>query len=79
MHFLKNLQKQQQTRPGMNPDQLVSSNSSPAIASPVASNGPGKYLYTQAFGSTPTSSLFRYAFCFFSSATERFKVPNFGL
>lgn len=42
MQFLKNLQKQQQqTRPGMNSDQLIASNASPAVASPVA-NGPGK-------------------------------------
>ncbi|KAL7317190.1 ATP-dependent DNA helicase Snf21 [Mucor circinelloides] len=38
MQFLKGLQKQQQTRPGM-PDQIVSSSSSPSIASPIV-NGP---------------------------------------
>lgn len=38
MQFLKGLQKQQQTRPGMS-DQVVSSSSSPSIASPIV-NGP---------------------------------------
>jgi hypothetical protein len=43
MQFLKNLQKQQQTRPGMNPDQLVS-NPTPAIASSIATTGTGTYI-----------------------------------
>ncbi|KAL9559596.1 hypothetical protein PS6_000691 [Mucor atramentarius] len=43
MQFLKGLQKQQQTRPGM-PDQIVSSSSSPSIASPIVNGpNPGKY------------------------------------
>lgn len=42
MHFLKNLQKQQQTRPNLTAttESLVPQTSSPSIASP---NAPGKY------------------------------------